>query len=168
MLTTTKLLLILLSLAILFRCLRSMLREKYEPEVWAYIRSGKETLPVTHWENIIGRSRSADVQVDKPGVREAIFSGDVINLAGNTVRFQDISPEKQQKLESARTTAGKRFSPALTLLYLTLFQLVLLGQHAIFAAPEHLPAIALGFLSLVMLQWSCYNAMRIIGHLYPG
>ena len=199
MLTTSKFMLILLSLAVMVRCLRSMLQERYEPETWAYVRSGRETLPITHWENIIGRSRSADVQVDKPGLRrvhavlmrsdsgqwrvfdvfarggvwvngtkvgakgEEIFPGDTINLAGNMLRFQDISQEKQDKLEASRTTAGKRFSPAITLFELTLFQLFLLAQHAIFASPEHLPHIALGFLSLIMLQWTCYNAMRIMG-----
>ena len=199
MLTTSKFVLILLSLAILLRCLRSMLRERYEPETWAYIRAGRETLPVNHWENIIGCSRSADVRVEKPGVRrthavltrndsgqwrvydvvgrggvwvngtkvapkgEQIFDGDVINLNGSTVRFQDIPQEKRIRLEASRTTAGKRFSPAVTLLELTLFQIFLLLQHAIFAAPEHLPAISLGFVALIMLQWSCFNAMRIMG-----
>ena len=199
MLTTSKFMLILLSIIIMVRCVRSMLREHYEPETWAYIRSGRETLPVYHWENIIGSARSADLVVDKPGVRrvhavltrsdagqwrvfdvfgrggvwvnsvkvgpkgEQIFSGDVINLVGNTVRFQDIPQEKRVKLEASRATAGKRFSPALTLLELTLFQLFLLLQHALFADEAHLPAIALGFLSLIMLQWSCYNAMRIMG-----
>ena len=59
--------LIILSLVILVRCIRSMLNEQYEPEVWAYLRTGKENLPVTHWENIIGRSLGSDVRVPAPG-----------------------------------------------------------------------------------------------------
>lgn len=59
---------ILLSLLILVRCLRSMLSERYEAEVWAWLRLGQEELPVTHWENLLGRSRSADVRVDRDGV----------------------------------------------------------------------------------------------------
>jgi len=199
MLTTSKIVLILLSLSIMVRCLRSMLREHYEPETWAFIRSGRETLPVNHWENIIGSSRSADIQVEKPGVRRVhavltrndigqwrvfdvfsrsgvwvngaqvgpqgsqIFDGDTINLAGTVVRFQDIGQDKRVKLEASRSAAGKRISPALTLLELTVFQLFLLMQHAIFASAEDLPSIALGFLALIMLEWSCYNAMRIMG-----
>ena len=50
--TASKAILILLSIAILARCLRSMLREKYDPETWAYLRYGKERLPVQHWEVI--------------------------------------------------------------------------------------------------------------------
>ena len=45
-----------------------MLSDKYEPEVWAYIRSGRDNLPVQHWENILGRSRSADVRIQRKKV----------------------------------------------------------------------------------------------------
>ena len=38
MLKASKYALILLSIAIIVRCIRSMLREQYEPETWAYIR----------------------------------------------------------------------------------------------------------------------------------
>ena len=60
--------LILLSLAILGRCLRSLLSEKNEPEVWAYIRAGRQRIPVYHWENIIGKGLSADVRVFGTGI----------------------------------------------------------------------------------------------------
>ena len=55
MMTFSKFIMILLSAVIMVRCIRSMLREKYEPETWAYLRVGRETLPVRHWENLIGR-----------------------------------------------------------------------------------------------------------------
>ena len=67
-LTASKYVLIILSVCIIVRCIRSMLSERYESEVWAYIRLGREILPVNHWENIIGRSRGADIRVDQPGV----------------------------------------------------------------------------------------------------
>ena len=59
--TGSKGVLLLLSVAILLRCLRSMLREKYDPETWAYLRYGRERFPVQHWEVIIGRAPDADV-----------------------------------------------------------------------------------------------------------
>ena len=65
----TRYLLPLLALWILARCLRSMLRERYEPETWAYLVDlNGERHPVYHWECIIGRSRSADVVLDAPSV----------------------------------------------------------------------------------------------------
>ncbi len=199
MLKASKYALILLSIAIIVRCIRSMLREQYEPETWAYIRTGDGRLPIHHWEVILGRSRSADVRVDKRGVSRVhavltrndhgvwqiydIFarSGvwvngervgdrgvrvndkDVINLGGVNVRFQDIPMERREKLEEKRSAPGREVSPAVTLLELTIFQLCLLMQHAMFAKSEQLPTIALGFVSLIIMQWSCYNAMRVIG-----
>ena len=65
----TRYLLPLLMLWVLARCLRSMLRERYEPETWAYLvdANGLRT-PVNHWECIIGRSRSCDVVLSSQSV----------------------------------------------------------------------------------------------------
>ena len=197
-LAATKFGLILLSIAIIIRCLRSMLSEKYEPETWAYLRVGRETLPIDHWESIIGCSRGADVRIDRPGIRRVhavltrndrghwrihdVFSrggvwvngvmvgeagsplehGDVVNLQGSNTRFLDITPEKRGKLASSRTLAGRGVSPFMTLVDLTLFQLFLLVQHTLSAPSPYLLPIALGFATLILLQWCCYNAMRLI------
>lgn len=67
-LTTSKFVLILLSLLILARCLRSLLSEKYESEIWGRLSCQGESYPLTHWENLIGRSLSADVRLCYPGV----------------------------------------------------------------------------------------------------
>lgn len=66
--TLSKYAVIVLSLLIIIRCIRSMLSERYEPEIWSYVYLGKELIPVYHWENIIGRSRSADIRIDSPAV----------------------------------------------------------------------------------------------------
>ena len=67
-LTTSKFVLILLSLLIFVRCLRSLLSEKYESEIWGRLSCQGESYPLTHWENLIGRSLSADVRLCYPGV----------------------------------------------------------------------------------------------------
>ena len=59
---------IFLSAAILIRCLRSLIREKTEPEIWAYLRVGEKNVPVYHWESLIGRSRSADIRIFGEGI----------------------------------------------------------------------------------------------------
>ena len=68
MLALSKYVLIILSLVIIVRCIRSMLSERYEPEIWGYLRYGDTTYTLTHWESIIGRSLNADVRVVSPGV----------------------------------------------------------------------------------------------------
>ena len=67
-LATSRFLLILLSLLILIRCLRSLLSEKYESEIWGHLSCQGENYPLTHWENLIGRSLSADVRLCYPGI----------------------------------------------------------------------------------------------------
>ena len=65
----TRYILPLLALWVLARCLRSMLRDRYEPETWAYLVDlNGDRHPVNHWECIIGRSRSADVVLEAPSV----------------------------------------------------------------------------------------------------
>ena len=146
LLTISRFVMIGLSLIILVRCIRSLLRENYEAETWAYLRVGRETLPIIHWENLLGRSRSADLRLDLPkmGRIQAVLTrndrgnwilydvfgrggvwvnglpvasngvllqdGDVLNLAGHTLRFLDLPLEKRQKLE-----AGPRLPRAHTL-----------------------------------------------------
>ena len=196
--TASKAILVLLSFGILIRCLRSMLREKYDLETWAYLRYGKERLPIQHWEVIIGRAPDSDVCIPEREIARThavlrrddlgcwrindVFSrggvwvnnifvdddgvevkdGDVLNLNGICVRFTDLSMEKRERLESKRSGVGRRYSPALTLLMLTVFQLFLLLQQSFYADPAYLSDIALAFGSLIVMEWSCFNAMRII------
>ena len=91
-----------------------------------------------------------------------VDTGDVINLGGLTLKFQDITAKDLEQNEAVRTSAGLHVSPTVTLLELSLFQLALLLQHAISAAPEHTRSISLAFVALIALQWCCYSAMRLM------
>ena len=55
-LIASRYIIVLLSLAIIVRCIRSMLSGAYEDECWGFITFGDEEIPILHWENIIGRS----------------------------------------------------------------------------------------------------------------
>lgn len=58
-----------LALWILWRCVRSMLRERYEPEVWAHLEfPNRARAAVEHWETILGRSKSCDVVIGRTDV----------------------------------------------------------------------------------------------------
>lgn len=58
-----------LAFLLLLRCLKSLLTFRREPEVWAWLRLGDGSrLPITHWENVIGRSKRSDIIVDAPTV----------------------------------------------------------------------------------------------------
>ena len=59
----------LLALLILARCTRSLLLFRREPEVWAWLEGpGNTRMAVTHWETLLGRSKSCDVVLDYPTI----------------------------------------------------------------------------------------------------
>jgi len=58
-----------LVLLLLFRCARPLLTFRKEPEIWAwFVLSDGKRIPITHWENIIGRHKKSDVVIDFPTV----------------------------------------------------------------------------------------------------
>ena len=54
---------------ILWRCLHPLMTFRREPEIWGWLAfpDGRK-VPLTHWENIIGRSKSSDVHIDFPTI----------------------------------------------------------------------------------------------------
>ncbi|MBE6977502.1 MAG: FHA domain-containing protein [Ruminococcaceae bacterium] len=58
-----------LVLLVLLRCVLPLLTFRREPEIWAWLvtEEGKR-LPITHWENVIGRSKRCDVVLEDPAV----------------------------------------------------------------------------------------------------
>ncbi len=59
----------LLAFYLLSRGVRPLLTFRREPEIWAWLclTSGKK-LPLTHWENVVGRSHRSDVVMDVPTI----------------------------------------------------------------------------------------------------
>ena len=54
---------------LLLRCIKPLLTFRREPEIWAWLNMEDGTqIPITHWENVIGRSRSCDVTISFPTV----------------------------------------------------------------------------------------------------
>ena len=59
----------ILSAILLLRCVLPLLTFRREPEIWAWLcLPGDQKLPLTHWENVVGRSKRSDVVVDFPTV----------------------------------------------------------------------------------------------------
>ena len=59
----------LLAVFLLVRCAKPLLTFRREPEIWAWLNlPGDNQIPITHWENVIGRSKSCDVTINFPTV----------------------------------------------------------------------------------------------------
>ena len=58
-----------LAFILLLRCAKPLLVFRREPEIWAWLclEDGKR-LPITHWENVVGRSKRSDIIIDFPTV----------------------------------------------------------------------------------------------------
>ena len=53
-----------LSALLLLRCALPLLTFRREPEIWAWLNMADGTqIPVTHWETVIGRSKSSDITI---------------------------------------------------------------------------------------------------------
>lgn len=62
--TVSRWVFVVLAAYILFKSIKSLLSTRTTPEVWGYLYvEGGANLPISHWENIIGRSKSVDLQI---------------------------------------------------------------------------------------------------------
>lgn len=59
----------ILAIVLLLRCAYPLMTFRREPEIWAWLRLSDNTkLPITHWENVIGRSKRSDIVINFPTV----------------------------------------------------------------------------------------------------
>ncbi len=182
----------LAALLILWRCGRSLLAFRREPEVWAWLASPSgDRIPVTHWESLVGRAKSCDVVLDYPTIsrRHAVLTryddgswsvsdigskggirvngadtamcavgfGDVISLGGVNFTLVPITKEQERIQASVRTRAGKEVSPALTLMLLSLFQVLACLQLMLHV--DQLGLVAGAFGMLLAAQWALFLLM---------
>ena len=91
-----------------------------------------------------------------------VKNGDIINLAGHNVEFVELNEEHVKELEGRRFSAGRFISPAVTLIWLTVFEGFLLLELIINSDPQYSRSFALSFLALILLQWLSYTGMRVL------
>ena len=59
----------ILAVLILFRAIRALLRIPHTPETWGQLSlPNGASIPLTHWENIIGRHPKSDLVIDLPTI----------------------------------------------------------------------------------------------------
>ena len=185
-----------LALIIVIRSARSLLGFRREPEVWAWLRLATgELLPVTHWENLLGRKKSADIVLDFATVSKnhAVLTrqedggwtvtdigekgrvevngtrvlsgrvdyGDTLSLGGLEMVLEPVSKEEARLQADSRTRAGKGNSPGLTLMLLTVFQLLVVLE-LVFNLAEDRMTIMTAYGILIGVQWMMFIAQKII------
>ena len=66
-----------LTLILVLRCIKPLLFFRREPEIWAWLcLEDGQKIPITHWENVIGRHRKSDIVINEPSVSRthAVFT----------------------------------------------------------------------------------------------
>lgn len=185
----------LLAIAIVVRCAASLLTFRRDPEVWAWLttQSG-DRLPVTHWENLLGRGRSCDVLLEYPTISRthavltryddgswSVFDcgsksgtalngspvefaevkfGDVLALGGVQFTLVPITAEQEAIQAEARRQEKLRITPSLTLLILTVFQLLVCFQLVLGCGRR--PEILLAFLGLIAVEWTLFFGLKLM------
>ena len=189
--TGTKYLLPILALWILLRCIRSMLRERYEPETWAWLLDEDgAALPVCHWESIIGRAPSSDIVLDMPGVsklhaslqrdgdgdwtlsdlrsREGTYiNGDEIDILepvedGDTIEFGDAVLTFREIDAAERAALERRRTAPGRFVGPGVTLLILSLFQAFLTQEEYLFPICLAFFALMVTEWFCYLVTRSV------
>jgi len=189
----------IIALAIIFRCAYSMLRERYEPEVWGYLDlPDGSRVPLRHWECTIGSSGSCDVTVVSPTVQGTqlvlvrdeygswtvydiidggtsingvavpeegarLEDGDILKLGDCFLRFFNLTEEERAIISERRTAPGNIVAPGAMFRYVSVFQFLLMYSEVFYAKAEYRVPIVLAFLSLFIIMWVYFIAMRSIG-----
>ena len=188
----------LLAVIVLGRCMRSMLSGKTRNETWGYLHADSKAVAIKHWENLIGRSKSADIKLKSEEISRVhavlirndkgiwrifdIFSkggvtvngkrvrptgtvvndNDILGFSRINLRFRTVTEAQKTENEARRESFWQNVHPAVTLLYLSIMQVVILLEHCVSAEQEFLSGIVLAFVLLILLEWFCYFAMRSI------
>lgn len=109
----------------------------------------------------IGSKAKIYVNGEKVSV-SAVNYGDVISLGGVEMRLEPVTAEEVEEQTHRRTRPIDQTMPSLTLLILTLFQLLTMIQLFTSCAAESLNQIFLAYLSLICLQWLLFFLLRLM------
>lgn len=92
----------------------------------------------------------------------AVNYGDVISLGGVELRLEPVTAQELEEQTKRRTRPIDQTMPSLTLLILTLFQLLTTVQLFTSCAAESLNQIFLAYLALIALQWLLFFLLRLM------
>jgi len=96
---------IALAIFIVVKSIMSLLKGKNPSEVWAYFHMGDmENLPLTHWENVIGREKNCDIRLEDPSVSRN--HGILTRNEGGDWKYQDLGSMNGAVLNGEKIPPG--------------------------------------------------------------
>ncbi len=121
--------LVALAVYILARCVVSLIRAHSPAEVWAYLHISRYGLdpdgdvelldersePITHWENVIGRAASCDIQVADEAISRN--HGVLMRSSGGTWTYRDLGSKNGSYLDEVKVSKAGEMGPPITMAY---------------------------------------------------
>ena len=118
-----------LAVYILARCIMSLIRTKNPAEVWAYMHmvtyksddtgsvgpAEEISVPITHWENVIGRARSCDIQAEDSTLSRN--HGILMRGSSGEWSYRDLGSKNSTYLEDVKISKEKEMGPPIRLEY---------------------------------------------------
>lgn len=99
---------VLLAVWILLMCIISLLSTRATPEVWGYLYVENGTgIPITHWENIIGRSSSADLRIKEKTISKS--QALLIRRSEERWMIKDLGSTNGTVVNGRRLVPGRRY-----------------------------------------------------------
>lgn len=186
-----------LAILILLHQFFALLRMRNPSEVWAYLKCpDASTVPLTHWENLMGRARGCDIILNLGGVSRShgtlvrdsegvweyrdlnskngsyingrkvtepaiLRAGDTLTVGGGDFQLYPLSARERLENIEKRKRYTKRTSPWLSMLAITVFQLLTVIQFHISLGDEYPAKLTVAFVLLCLVMWAYVIILRM-------
>ncbi|MDO4834202.1 MAG: FtsW/RodA/SpoVE family cell cycle protein [Bacillota bacterium] len=187
-----------LAVLILLHQIFALLKMRNPSEIWAYLKCPDgSSVPLIHWENLMGRARSCDVILNLGGVSRShgtlirdsagiweyndlgskngsyingkrvteptvMRGGDVLTIGGQEFELYPLSLRERLEHIERRKRSTKRTSPWLSMLAITIFQILTVIQFRVAFGDEYPAQLTAAFLLLCLLMWVYVITLRIL------
>ncbi|MCQ2545509.1 MAG: FtsW/RodA/SpoVE family cell cycle protein, partial [Clostridia bacterium] len=187
-----------LAVLVLLHQIFGLLKMRNPSEIWAYLHCPDgSSVPLTHWENLVGRHRGCDIILnlksvsrshgtlirDSAGVWEyndlnskngsfingqkvteptVMKGGDVLTIGGCDFELYPLSLRERMEHIEKRKMNTKRTSPWLSMLAITVFQILTVMQFHISLGDEFPSQLPFAFALLCILMWVYVIALRMM------
>ena len=186
-----------LAILILLHQFFALLRMRNPSEVWAYLKCpDASSVPLTHWENLMGRARGCDIILNLGGVSRShgtlvrdsegvweyrdlnskngsyingrkvtepaiLRAGDTLTVGGGDFQLYPLSARERLENIEKRKRYTKRTSPWLSMLAITIFQLLTVIQFHISLGDEYPAKLTVAFALICIVMWAYVIILRM-------
>ncbi|MBE6045497.1 MAG: FHA domain-containing protein [Clostridiales bacterium] len=187
-----------LAILILLHQIFALLRMRNPSEIWAYLKCpDSSTVPLTHWENLMGRARGCDIILNLSGVSRShgtlvrdsegvweyrdlnskngsfingrrvtepaiLRAGDTLTVGGGDFQLYPLSARERIENIEKRKRHTKRTSPWLSMLAITIFQLLTVIQFHVALGEDYPGQLTAAFVILCVTMWVYVIFLRML------